>query len=457
MTLPRLLRTTSFRFALFYALFFMGSVGILGAMVYLTVRTALEEQLAQRIDAEIETLAQDYRTQGLQHLILAIAARTSARERDALEYSVVTPDSTVLAGRALPVPAVDGWATITLTEKAKTSEEETASLYARTITLDDGVRLSVANDIDWIDDVQEAILSTFAWALLATLILALASGLWLSARFLRGMDAMTKTAASIVAGDLKSRVPISTRNDDLDQLGRAFNSMLDRLDVLMDSLKQVSNDIAHDLRTPLSRLKQNLDETARGAATKDEMRTGILNATLQVDEILATFSALLRIAQIEAGTRRAGFAPVDLSELTMLLASDYMAVAEDRGQVIKTIVETSIWVEGDRDLLTQLIVNLLENALRHTPDGSEVTVALQKAPDGVTLCVADNGAGVPETERERIFRRFYRLEQSRTSPGSGLGLSLVAAIAELHGADLAVLDNRPGLRVEIRFPSRTDG
>ncbi|MGN6098707.1 MAG: ATP-binding protein [Bosea sp. (in: a-proteobacteria)] len=457
MTLTRLLRTTSFRFALFYALVFMGSVGILGAMVYLTVRTALEEQLAQRIDAEIETLAQDYRTQGLQHLIEAVTARTSARERDALEYSVVTPDNAVLAGRALPMPTADGWATITLSEKAKTSEEETASFYARTVTLDDGVRLSVANDIDWIDDVQEAILSTFAWALLATLILALASGLWLSARFLRGMDAMTRTAASIVAGNLKSRVPISSRNDDLDQLGRAFNSMLDRLDVLMDSLKQVSNDIAHDLRTPLSRLKQNLDETARGAATKDEMRTGILNATLQVDEILATFSALLRIAQIEAGTRRAGFAPVDLSELTMLLASDYMAVAEDRGQVIRTVVETSVWIEGDRDLLTQLIVNLLENALRHTPDGSEVTVALQKAPDGVTLWVADNGEGVPETERERIFRRFYRLEQSRTSPGSGLGLSLVAAIAELHGADLAALDNRPGLRVEVRFPSRTDG
>lgn len=457
MTLPRLLRTTSFRFALFYALVFMGSVGILGAMIYLTVRTALEEQLAQRIDAEIETLARDYRTQGLQHLIETVTARTRARERDALEYSVVAPDNAVLAGRTLPMPAADGWATITLTEKAKTSEEETASLHARTVTLDDGVRLSVANDIDWIDDVQEAILSTFAWALIATLILALASGLWLSARFLRGMDAMTRTAASIVAGNLKSRVPISPRNDDLDQLGRAFNSMLDRLDVLMDSLKQVSNDIAHDLRTPLSRLKQNLDETARGAATKDEMRTGILNATLQVDEILATFSALLRIAQIEAGTRRAGFAPVNLSELTMLLVSDYMAVAEDRGQAIRTVVEASVWIEGDRDLLTQLIVNLLENALRHTPDGSEVTVALQKAPDGLTLWVADNGGGVPETERERIFRRFYRLEQSRTSPGSGLGLSLVAAIAELHGASIVALDNRPGLRVEIRFPSRTDG
>ncbi len=454
MILPRLLRTTSFRFALFYALVFVGSVGVLGTMVYLTVRTALEEKLALRINAEIETLTQDYRSQGLQNLIQAVTARTSKRERDALEYSVVTPDNVVLAGRALPVPARDGWSTMALTEKARTSEEEAAPLYGRTVTLGDGIRLAVASDIDWIDDVQEAILSTFAWALLATPMLALASGLLLSARFLRGMDAMTRTAASIVAGDLKSRVPISLRNDDLDQLARAFNSMLDRLDVLMDSLKQVSNDIAHDLRTPLSRLKQNLDDTARGAATKDEMRIGILNATLQVDEILATFSALLRIAQIESGTRRSGFAPVDLSELTMLLAGDYMAVAEDRGQAVRTVVEASVWIEGDHDLLTQLIVNLLENALRHTSDGSEVTISLHKAPDGAVLAVADNGTGVPEAERERIFRRFYRLEQSRTSPGSGLGLSLVAAIAELHDASAAALDNRPGLRVEIRFPSK---
>lgn len=457
MTLPRLLRTTNFRFALFYALVFMGSVGLLGAMVYATIRTALEQQTAQRINAEVERLTGEYRSHGLQHLIEVVTARTNMRERDALEYVLVTPDDTVLAGRALPLPSADGWSTVALPERFRAAGEESASLYSRTVTLGDGIRLSVGNDLDWIDDVQEAILSTFAWALLATLILALASGLWLSARFLRGMDAMTRTAAAIVSGDLKSRVPISPRNDDLDQLACAFNSMLDRLDVLMDSLKQVSNDIAHDLRTPLSQLKQNLDETARGAATKDEMRAGILNATLQVDEILATFSALLRIAQIEAGTRRAGFAPVDLSELTRLLASDYIAVAEDRGQMITTDVESSVWIEGDRDLLTQLIVNLLENALRHTPDGAAVTVDLQKAPDRVTLSVADNGAGVPEAERERIFRRFYRLEQSRTSPGSGLGLSLVAAIAELHGARLAALDNEPGLRVEIRFPSRAVG
>ena len=267
---------------------------------------------------------------------------------------------------------------------------------------------------------------------------------------------MTRTAAAIVAGDLQSRVLISSRNDDFDQLGRAFNSMLDRLAVLMDSLKQVSNDIAHDLRTPMSRLKQNLDETARGAATIDDMRSGILNATLQVDEILSTFSALLRIAQIEAGTRRAAFSPVDLSELTTLLAGDYGAVADDRSQTIATEIEPLVWVEGDRDLLTQLIVNLVENAIRHTPDGSRIVVGLAKRQDDVTLTVADNGPGVPDAERERIFRRFYRLEQSRTTTGSGLGLSLVAAIAELHGASVTAHDNGPGLRIEIAFPLKAE-
>lgn len=456
MTLPRLLRTTSFRFALIYAFFFMASVAILGAIVYVTVRSALEDQMARRIEAEVESLAQEYRSQGLEHLIATVSARLGARERDALEYSVVSPDQGILAGRNLSLPPNDGWSIIVLPAETRKSDEEASSFFLRTATLEGGVRLAVANDLDWIDDVQEAILSTFAWALGATLFLALGSGLWLSARFLRGLDEMTRTATAIVAGDLTSRVAISARNDDFDQLGHAFNSMLDRLGVLMDSLKQVSNDIAHDLRTPLSRLKQNLDETARGAATTDEMRAGILNATLQVDEILSTFSALLRIAQIEAGTRRAGFSPVDLSELTRLLASDYAAVAEDRRQTVRTTIEPSLWIEGDRDLLTQLIVNLVENAIRHTPDGSLINVALRKAPGGIALAVADDGPGVPDTERDRIFRRFYRLEQSRTTTGSGLGLSLVAAIVELHGASVTAHDNGPGLRIEIRFPVKVN-
>jgi signal transduction histidine kinase len=186
------------------------------------------------------------------------------------------------------------------------------------------------------------------------------------------------------------------------------------------------------------------------------MRAGILNATLQVDEILSTFSALLRIAQIEAGTRRAGFSPVAVSELTRLLTSDYAAVAEDRRQTISTTIEPSLWIEGDRDLLTQLIVNLVENAIRHTSDGSRILVGLAKCQDDVTLTVRDNGPGVPDAERERIFRRFYRLEQSRTTTGSGLGLSLVAAIAELHGASVTAQDNNPGLRIEIRFPLKAE-
>ena len=456
MTLPRLLRTTSFRFAVLYALVFTISVAALGAIVYVTVRTALEEQMALRIEGEIETLAQEYRTQGLEHLVAAVSARLGARERDALEYMLVLQDRTLVTRRKLPLPTTDGWSIVTPATEGRTSDEEASPLYLRTVTLEGGVRLAVANDLDWIDDVQEAILSTFAWALGATLVLALASGIWLSARFLRGLDGMTRTAAAIVAGDLQSRVLISSRNDDFDQLGRAFNSMLDRLAVLMDSLKLVSNDIAHDLRTPMSRLKQNLDETARGAATIDDMRSGILNATLQVDEILSTFSALLRIAQIEAGTRRAAFSPVDLSELTTLLAGDYGAVADDRSQTIATEIEPLVWVEGDRDLLTQLIVNLVENAIRHTPDGSRIVVGLAKRQDDVTLTVADNGPGVPDAERERIFRRFYRLEQSRTTTGSGLGLSLVAAIAELHGASVTAHDNGPGLRIEIAFPLKAE-
>ncbi len=221
----------------------------------------------------------------------------------------------------------------------------------------------------------------------------------------------------------------------------------------MEGLKQVSNDIAHDLRTPLSRLKQRLEAVQQEeTASREDYEAAVSDALEQANTALATFSALLRIAQIESGSRRANFAELDLSALLDQLAMTYAPVAEDLDRSLAARIEPGIGLRGDRELLTQLFVNLIENALRHTPAGTRIELAL--ARDGTDLLaeVSDDGPGIPAAEREKVFRRFYRLETSRSTPGSGLGLSLVGAVAALHGIEITVGDNRPGLKVVLRFP-----
>jgi signal transduction histidine kinase len=223
----------------------------------------------------------------------------------------------------------------------------------------------------------------------------------------------------------------------------------------MESLKQVSNDIAHDLRTPLARLRQNLEAAKLSATTVEEFRCSTDAAISETDSLLKRFSALLRIAQIESGARKAGFTSVDLSELFELVVSTFAPVAEDQGHRLNSEIEDDITISGDPDLLFQLATNLVENAIRHTPRGTDIEVRLKKAGSEIVATVLDNGQGIAEGERGRVFDRFYRLESSRSSPGSGLGLALVAAVAELHGARVNLLDHRPGLIVEVRFLAAT--
>lgn len=448
MALPRILRTTSFRFTLIYAALFIASVAALGAILYRSVTTVLEQQVAQQVNREMTTLLADYRVNGLDSLSLLITSRQQLRRRGSPEYSLQSVRGRILAGASLPhgptagrMQVPDAWGNL-------------ATMYVQTTELPNGETLIVANDLDWITDVQSAILEAFGWALLATLGLALGSGLYLSARFLNRLDGMTRTAATIVGGDLTSRIPLNGSGDDFDRLGASFNTMLDRLGQTMQSLRQVSNDIAHDLRTPLTRLKTTLEQANLSANDAMGVRRMIETANNQVDDILGTFSALLRIAQIEAGSRRKAFQPLDIAGLVATVGDDFQAVAEDSGRSLIVAVSAPAMVDGDRELITQLVINLIENAIRHTPVGSTIRCAV--APSGnttVRLSVTDNGDGVPEQERSKIFNRFYRTETSRTTPGSGLGLALVAAIAEMHDAHYRAEDASPGLAVIIEFPA----
>ena len=266
----------------------------------------------------------------------------------------------------------------------------------------------------------------------------------------RRLAAISGTAEAIIDGDLSRRVPVRGSDDDLDRLALTFNRMLDRIATLMESLKQVSNDIAHDMRTPLTRLRQKLEagltETRAGEAPLE----GVLS---DLDSILDTFAALLRIAQIESGgPARAAFRPCELAVLAQTVTEAFAPSAEDQHQSLRLTVEATAVVDGDAELHTQMLVNLVENALRHAGPNARIVVKVARAGHAAVLSVADDGPGVPEAERERLFDRFYRLERSRSTPGSGLGLALVAAVAKLHAAEVTLSPGQPGLEVRVSFP-----
>ena len=289
------------------------------------------------------------------------------------------------------------------------------------------------------------------WALLAFLVLTLTAGALLSSAFLRRVDVIGRTAEAIINGDLGSRVPLRGTNDNFDRLSATLNRMLDQIQLLMESLSQVSNDIAHALRTPLGRLRQKL-EVARATSGANSKCAKTIDAALdETDNILDTFSALLRIAQIESGTRTAGFRELDVSKLFETVAEAFSAVAEDEGKTLTATIAPLVKFWGDGDLLSETLANLLDNAIRHTPQGSHIEVSLVNLGSRLVASVADDGPGVPPAERERIFRRFYRAESSVSTAGTGLGLSLVAAVAELHGMKFSATDNMPGLRMTLIF------
>jgi signal transduction histidine kinase len=324
-----------------------------------------------------------------------------------------------------------------------------AKLTGFGLTLPDGTFVLVAQDASRLIDMQHAIVRAFIWAGALTLLLAIGGGVLLGGNFVRRIDTIGRTSRAIMEGDLSARIPVRGNNDEIDQLVIGLNAMLDRIQQLLDGLRQVSSDIAHDLRTPLGRLRQKLEDAREHASTTAEYQSATEDALTEADSLLEIFSALLRIAQIEAGAQKSGFTDVDLSELMHSIADAYEPSAEDSRHKLEVDVAPGVTMTGDRQLLAQLFSNLVENALTHTPDGSTVRLALHPKADGFEAEVADNGPGIPTEEREKVFDRFYRLDRSRTTKGSGLGLALVKAIAALHGMTLKLEDHHPGLAVHL--------
>ncbi len=454
----RLLRTTSFRLTAIYATAFGLSFILLFALVYWIASNALTRQLQTSINAELAALTDRHREAGTKGLVDEIVERLRSKTHPTTFYLLEDRTGRRLAGNLSLVRPFSGWRHLSAPEHSlKRAQEdpiddEDGLVLAKGQMLSGQLFLAVGANRHRVTEAEEAILRSIAWGVGATLLLAVGGGLLTSALFLRRLDAINSTSREIVAGNLSDRIPTRGTGDEVDRLAENLNEMLDRIQALMEGLRQVTNDIAHDLRTPLSRVRQQLDTAHREAKTTSDYEVAVENALAETDSALSIFGALLRIAQIESGSRRASFAKVDLSRVFDEVVLTYQPVAEDLGKALVADVSPDVWTIGDRELLVQMIVNLVENALNHTSEHTQACLSLHQSADGPIGIVADNGPGIPEAEREQVFRRFYRLDRSRATPGSGMGLALVAAIGEIHGIEIQLSDSEPGLRVTLNFP-----
>lgn len=450
MRIRSLIKSTGFRFALLHTLVFVLSVSVIAWVAEVTVTSALQRQAHDRVETEATSLMAEYQRHGLAGLRSTIEERSSAAKRR-LQYAIVDTNGQVIVGDRYLAEFARTASSVTQIMPRHNGENATDNILVASRLLDGALRLVIADNLESVEDVEDVVLNGFLVALALALLLGLGAGALFTRSLLRRVDGVTRTAEAIIGGDLSQRIALTGSGDDFDRLSTTLNTMLDRIADLLENLRQVSNDIAHDLRTPLARLRQQLEDARVHASAPADYERAIDHAIEEADALLDTFSALLRIAQIEAGVRRSSFRTVDLSDVMRTVADAYGPVLEDSGRSLETDIPGLFTMTGDRELLIQLFSNLIENALRHTPKGTRVVMRLSRTDEHVLAEISDDGPGIPENERSRVFQRFYRLEHSRTTPGNGLGLSLVAAIVDVHGATLELSDNNPGLKIAILF------
>jgi signal transduction histidine kinase len=447
----RLLRTSTFRFALAYVGLFAVSALLLLGFIYVTTAGYASRQTDEVILAQIAGLAEQYRQRGLDGVAATIAQRAARNPRGHAVYLLADPAGRRIVGNLdrWPREATEpGWVEFMIEDPDTQGEAYRAR--AQYVRLAGGFQLLVGQDVQEQQRHQKLMIAAMAWGGALTLALALAGGLLMSRATLQRIETINRTSREIIQGDLGRRVPTRGTGDEFDQLAQNLNAMLDQIALLMNGIREVSDNIAHDLRTPLTRLRSRL-EAARLGQADPAMRATIDALIADADALLSTFSALLRIAEIEAGRRRADFADVDLAATARAAIELYEPVAQEKRQTVEADLAEGLVVKGDRHLLAQAVANLLDNAVKYGPEGTRIVVAVGQSDLGPSLSVADNGPGIPEEFRNQAVRRFFRLETSRSTPGTGLGLSLVSAVAKLHGARLALEDNVPGLRVVMTF------
>ncbi|MDE3175411.1 MAG: HAMP domain-containing histidine kinase [Pseudomonadota bacterium] len=448
----RLLATASFRLTLLYLLLFTLSAVAIDGATYLYIRRAQDAAFVDRIEEETQAFLRFDRVEGRARLIANIAARSTIGS--SLVYGLYGADGARLAGRTPPSAVANGRPAAGWTESPEWEEDEPDEatpdiVRMLTTRLDDGALLLVGDERTAVDMALRGATIAFGWGLAATLALGLAGGLWLSRQFLNRLEAMRNAAQAVMDGDWRRRIASSAIDDDLASLARTFNRLFDRIEKLLLAQKHAGSDIAHDLRRPLAKVLRELE---RGRDDPEAVGRAIAG----VEDVLRTFEALLRIGEIESGARKAAFAEFDLAEAAADVVEAFRPAAEEQGRVFSARFEPGMRMRGDAALMKQAIANLIDNALRHTPPGAAIEVYGAPTREGVRLEIADRGPGVAEEDRGKLFRRFFRADAARRSPGSGLGLALAAAIADLHDMEAEALDNRPGLRIVLRSHARRD-
>jgi signal transduction histidine kinase len=452
MRLPKLLRTSVFQLTLVYMALFGVSVLALFGFIYWSTLGYLERQTNATLQVEIDGLLEQYERRNLQGLADVIAERVRRDDESRSLYLLADAVGRPLAGNVQNwPPALAGFVTDQWVDFVRTDGNGVDTpVRAGVMRIGPGLRLLVGRDIRELAQIRQVFSSASIYGLTLTMGLALFGGVLMALSAQRRLAELNRTTRQIMAGDLSRRAPIKGTRDEHDELAANINAMLDQIENLLEGMRHVGDSVAHDLRGPLTRLRNRLETVA---TAEQPRREDIAECVEQVEHVLDTFNALLRIARVESGAHRSAFAGVGLERIVRDVCELYQAAADDRQIALVCDVRATVEVFGDRELLAQALTNLLDNAVKYTPAGGKVSVTLERTDDTARIHVADSGPGVPPEDQERVLQRFTRLDQARSLPGNGLGLALVKAVTMQHHGRLTLGDNHPGLVVTIEIPA----
>jgi signal transduction histidine kinase len=453
--LAKTLRSTTLKLALISIAIFGTAVIALFGYVYWSTASYVRSRSDHAVATEYAILKRAYDDAGRAGLIAAIGQRMAEQRLEGGQYLLVDPSSAPVAGNLKAWPpalsGASGWGNFAAPDGPPGAERPV--LRGQFQTLPDGDRLLVGKNIDDLDAFARKIETALLLGVSLVFVLAAVASVSVTRRTVGRIESINATSRAIMQSGLGQRIPQRGTHDEWDQLAANLNMMLDRIEGLMQEVKQVTDNVAHDLRTPLARMRGRLEKAYNAQRGSDDDRTLIADTLADLDGVLRMFSSLMRISHIEASDRTDAFRAVNLSEVASDVVELFDAAAEDTGVHLAVAGDRSVPVAGDRDLLFDAVANLVDNAIKHGREGGRVTVQVGQGDGGAVISVADDGPGIPADEHQQVFKRFYRLERSRRTPGNGLGLSLVAAVARLHGARVDVEDNAPGLKLRLRFPS----
>jgi signal transduction histidine kinase len=450
-----LFRSAGFRFGLVYAILLTISAAALALFLWWFTAGLLDRQTASAIRADAQGLIERFDEGGISGLVATIEDRLAANVDDDAIYLLADPSMARVAGNLDTWPAIVNMPGEWRQFQVRRQGMRSLALVYR-YELPEGYHLIVGRDVQVRVQLGNLLTDALIWAVAIVIAMATAGAIIVRGLFRRTVANVSVTAAAIAAGDFTQRVTRSGRGDEFDQLAEVINDMLDRIGRLMDGVRQVSNAIAHDLRTPITRARARLEEAARNAESSADLHAAIDRATIDLDGIVTVFQALLRIAEIEAGSRRASFKRVDIITSLEAVADLYGAVAEEKGVTLTVSLPRRLEVNGDPALIQQAVANLVDNAVKFSP--AEGTVVLSAGMEGrrIWIAVKDRGQGIPDEDRAKATERFYRGDAARGTPGSGLGLALVQAVAYLHGGVLRLDDARPGLLAVLELAHAED-